>query len=196
MLAQAFVVVTTNSAVGTDQTGATFWAKIQTKFAQRGGNAGAGRSACSLQNRFNKVLQGEVNKFIGIMTNTLREYHSGWAMDDYFNDAKRKFLVMFGKTFRHEMVYNILKRTLPKFQINPTQIDARVKRALFFCDKDVAAPAAVTNVDVAEQPGRVVGDDGAPGVEGGTPVPAIGMCTPRPSVGKKKRRRLSTTASR
>jgi hypothetical protein len=102
MLASAYVVVTTNAAIGTDQIGATFWEKIRVSFLQRGGNAG--RNACSLQNQFNKVLQMEVNKYIGLLMSVLREYHSGWVLDDYVNDAKRKFLVKFGKGFKHEMV--------------------------------------------------------------------------------------------
>ena len=71
MLASAYVVVTTNAAIGTDQNGATFSEKIRVSFLQRGGNAG--RNACSLQNRFNKVLQMEVNKYIGMLMSVLRE---------------------------------------------------------------------------------------------------------------------------
>ena len=38
MLASAYVVVTTNAAIGTDQNGAAFWEKIRVSFLQRGGN--------------------------------------------------------------------------------------------------------------------------------------------------------------
>ncbi|KAI2500548.1 No apical meristem-associated C-terminal domain [Fragilaria crotonensis] len=181
MLASAYVVVTTNAAIGTDQNGATFWEKIRVSFLQRGGNAG--RNACSLQNQFNKVLQMEVNKYIGLLMSVLCEYHSGWVLDDYVNDAKRKFLVKFGKGFKHEMVYNVLKKSgLPKYEINMATIDSRVRRALFFCDNDNAVP---------------VGVDG----EGGDiavarcPSGGMGMCTPRPSIGKRKRKPMSTIAS-
>jgi len=173
MLASAYVVVTTNAAIGTDQNGATFWEKIRVIFVQRGGNAG--RNACSLQNRFNKVLQMEVNKYIGMLMSVLREYHSGWVLDDYVNDAKRKFLVKFGKGFKHEMVYNVLKKSLPKYEIVMTAIDSRVRRSLFFCDNDTAVPSVdgEESEDVAVAPG-----EGA--------VPGMGMCTPRPTIGKKK----------
>jgi hypothetical protein len=135
MLASVYVVVTSNAAIGTDQNGATFWEKIRVSFLQRGGNAG--RNECSLQNRFNKVLQMEVNKYIGMLMSVLREYHSGWVLEDYVNDAKRKFLVKFGKRFKLKMVYNVLKKSgLPKDEISMAAIDSRVRRALFFCDND------------------------------------------------------------
>ena len=181
MLASAYVVVTTNAAVGTDQNGSTFWEKIRANFVQRGGNAG--RNACSLQNRFNKVLQTEVNKYIGIMMSTLREYHSGWVLDDYVMDAKRRFLLKFTKPFKHEMVYNILKKSLPKYDIPITAIDSRVKRALFFCDNDTNTGSIVSEENGAVDDVAVVPPTGG--------VPGIGMCTPRPSVGKKKAKTIA-----
>jgi hypothetical protein len=54
MLDSAYVVVTLNATIGTDQNGATFWDKLRESFLQRCGNAG--RNVKSLQNRFNKVL--------------------------------------------------------------------------------------------------------------------------------------------
>ena len=37
MLASAYGTVTLNAAIGTDQDGATFWAKIRENFVRRGG---------------------------------------------------------------------------------------------------------------------------------------------------------------
>ena len=75
MLALAYVIVMTSAAIGMDQNGATFWEKIRENFVQLGGNAGG--NACSLlQNQFNKVLQMEVNKYIGMLMSILHEYHS------------------------------------------------------------------------------------------------------------------------
>jgi hypothetical protein len=85
----AYGIVATNASIGKDQKGATFWGKIQELFVQHGGNAG--HTACSLQNRFNKTLQMEVNKYIGMMLmGSLNEYHSGLVLEDYINDAKCK----------------------------------------------------------------------------------------------------------
>ncbi|KAI2491343.1 No apical meristem-associated C-terminal domain [Fragilaria crotonensis] len=64
-LAHAYVFVTTNAAVGTDQDANTFWEKITEIFVRRGGSAS--RSSVSLKNRFNKVLQFEINKYLGIL---------------------------------------------------------------------------------------------------------------------------------
>ena len=83
--------------------------------AKRGGKSG--RNACSLQNRCNKILQMEVNKYIALLISILRVYHSGWILlEDYVHDAKRKFLVKFGKGSKHEMVDIVLKKSgLPKY---------------------------------------------------------------------------------
>jgi len=40
MLVEAYVVVTTNAAIATDQNGSMFWDKVRLGFIQRGGGAG------------------------------------------------------------------------------------------------------------------------------------------------------------
>ena len=64
---------------------------------------------------------------------------SGWIIDDYdVQEAKKQFQVRQGKIFKHEMVYNILKR-LPKFEVVAANIDARIARALnLLLDNDIA----------------------------------------------------------
>jgi hypothetical protein len=86
MLSSHYVVVTTNAAIDTDQNGSTFWNKVRLGFIQHGGSA-AGHTSGSLQNRFNKTIVLEMNKFIGMLANTLCEHHSGWALEDYTHDA-------------------------------------------------------------------------------------------------------------
>ena len=136
-LAKAYTMTTVNAAIGTDQNATTFWSKIRDAFIVQGGSEG--RTACSLQNRFNKAVQPEVNKFIGFLQGTLREYHSGWVLDDYINDAKRLFQVRQGKPFKHELVWHALKERLPKFQIVQEDVAANVRRALFFLDDEDAS---------------------------------------------------------
>ena len=67
-LAKAYTMTTVNAAIGTDQNATTFWSKIRDAFIVQGGSEG--RTACSLQNRFNKAVQPEVNKFIGFLQGT------------------------------------------------------------------------------------------------------------------------------
>ena len=133
-LASAYVFVTTNAAIGTDQDGETYWKKIRDSFIKRGGFAT--RTLLSLKNRFNKVLQAEVNKYIGYLHSALREFHSGWSMIDYTTKAKTEFQIMQGKVFKHDIVYDILKRSLPKFEISIATIHPRVARALALLDND------------------------------------------------------------
>jgi hypothetical protein len=113
-LTSAYVLVSTNAAVGTDQDFNTFWDKIHVDFVLRGGNPN--RSVVSLQNRFNKVIQKDVNKYIGNLQQALRQYRSGWIMDDYTAEAKKQYHLKHGTVFKHEQAYSILRR-LPKFEI-------------------------------------------------------------------------------
>ena len=32
----------------------------------------------------------EVNKYIGLLMSVLREYHSGWVLEDYVNECKEE----------------------------------------------------------------------------------------------------------
>jgi hypothetical protein len=34
-----------------------------------------------------------------MVQSTMREYHSGWSLGDYYNDAKRKYLAKYEKVF-------------------------------------------------------------------------------------------------
>ena len=77
-LAHAFVAVSTNAAVGTDQGGRMFWTKINEEFFRRGGKPS--RACTSLKTRFSRTLQHDVNKYIGHLQGALREYHCGWVM--------------------------------------------------------------------------------------------------------------------
>jgi hypothetical protein len=129
----------------------------------------------------------EVNKYIGMLTSSLREYHSGWALEDYVHDAKRKFIAKFDKPFKHETVYNTLKRSLTKFAIDMDSVHPRVKSTILFCENDNAPAVADGNAD------GLVGDVAGGGVvadAAGGGIPGIGMYTPRPTVGKKKAKAL------
>jgi hypothetical protein len=142
MLASPYVFVTTKAAVGTDQDGNTFWDKICKSFIKRGGQEG--RTRVCLKNRFNKVLQAEINKYVGCLHSVLCEYHSGWVLDDYTAKGKTRFQLKHGKTtFKHDVAYSILKKALPKYEIILASCDSRVAHALFLLntDKEVSSTA-------------------------------------------------------
>ena len=103
---------------------------------------------------------------------------SRWALEDYVHDAKRKFIAKFDKPFKHETVYNTLKRSLTKFAIDMDSVHLRVKRTIFFCENDNAPVVEDGNAD------GVVADAAGGG------IPGIGMYAPRPTVGKKKAKAL------
>jgi hypothetical protein len=184
-LAEAYAAVTVDAAVGTDQNGATFWGKIRDGYIEKGGSAG--RTAVSLQNRFNRYLQTDVNKYIGMLTSTFREYHSGWSLQDYYNDAKRRYVCKYLKPFKFEDVWTVLKENLVKFQIPSDVMDSRVQRALFFCDDDNNDDnaGACAGTDKSEEAVRSATAVSAAPVQRFISA-GVGMCTPRPTMGKKK----------
>jgi hypothetical protein len=155
-----------------------------------------------LQNRFNKVLQAEVNKYFRFLQSTLHEYHSGWLTDDYICDAKKR------KIFKHESVHRIQKKSLPKYEIVMIVISscyARVGWAFFFMANED---------DVLDNANQDNGGSTLDKEKGGNNIRAnefhddqsavvdSSLVTPRPSIGKKKakvmdfaERRLATTSS-
>jgi hypothetical protein len=135
--------------------------------------------------RFNKVLQCEVQKIIGFLQGALREYHSGWQMADYVVEAKQQFLLKVSKAFKHEDVYNILKSSLPKYELVFSSIDSRVARALLLLDSDANAGVV-----------RINGSTHADSTDTVDPPPArdierTSLLTPRPSIGKRKAKAIA-----
>jgi hypothetical protein len=55
---------------------------------------------------------------------------------DYTTKAKTEFQVKPGKLFKHDIMYDILKRSLPKFEISIATIHPRVARALALLDNN------------------------------------------------------------
>ncbi|KAH9095207.1 hypothetical protein LEN26_017900 [Aphanomyces euteiches] len=127
-LASAYVAVSTDPAVATDQHAGTFWEKVFQHF--RSNVPRTTRSASGLQSRWSNPIQKDVNKFVGILSAVLREYHSGWQFGDYVTLAKQMFVEKNNhKQFKFESVYNILK-CLPKYSITVDTLDRNVQRAL------------------------------------------------------------------
>ena len=218
-LASAYVFVTTNAAVGTDQDGETYWKKICNCFIQHGGFATC--TIVSLKNRFNKVLQAEVNKYVGCLHAALREYHSGWLMTDYATKGKSNFANKQGKLFKHDIAYDILRRSLPKNEISIDTIHPKVAWALALLDSDrehalerdvvcVAAKFPVANIAALLNSGNyknvdnnveaepVLTADDASATDSSRHCALLDLAitvTPCPSIGKKKAKAIAQAAS-
>jgi hypothetical protein len=126
-------------------------------------------------------------------------------MQDYVTDAKTQFQTRMRKAFKHELVYDVLKKDMPKFQLDLSSIDGMVHRSLFLLESDsdlVAAAAGLVGVAPVVAVAPV-----APGVvalvvevprprgfqRAGGVVPVVlatSLLTPRPSIGKRKAREL------
>jgi hypothetical protein len=107
------------------------------------------------------------------------------------------FQLKHGKTFKHDAVYSILKKALPKYEIVLASCDARVACALFLLDADdifkngATAACGVQNVSMIV--GTTPGQQNSNAEEGSdntlTSVDNASCClliTPRPTVGKKR----------
>ena len=118
------------------------------------------RTATALQARWSSPIQKSVNKFIGILSGVMREHHSGWQMQDYISHAKAKHQET--NNDKPFMFEGVyhILKRLPKYSIDTSTVDRQVKTALGL---DVGADAS-----------------GA----------AIVVCAPRPSVGKKKAKKM------
>lgn len=116
-LDSAYVFVLTNAAIGTEQDGETHWTKIRDSFINCGGFVT--QTLFSLKNRFKKVLQAEVNRqYVGCLHSALCECRSGWSMINYTTKAKAEFQTKQGKMFKHDIVYEIIRRSLTKYEIS------------------------------------------------------------------------------
>jgi hypothetical protein len=203
-VASAYASVATDAAVGTDQDGNTFWQEVRENFMRRGG--APERTSISLQNRFNMVLQCEVQKYIGYLQGALCEYHSGWILEDYVHEEKNQYRLRQGKVFKHEMVYSVLKKGLPKFELVVSSMDARVCRALFLLDNDLDLVSAdqargdtTTRTPIAHHAfAPVVEHNRAANAANyhHVDVCATSLITPRPLIGKKKAKNAYGRCSR
>jgi hypothetical protein len=165
------------------------------------------------------VLQTEVNKYVGCLHAALREFHSGWSMTDYATKATCDFAIKQGKMFKHDIVYDILRRSLPKYEISINTIHPKVAWALALLDNDreptlelnavcVAAKFPVANItallnsdnnnvdnNVEAEP--VLSDD-ASATDSGRHRALLDLAitvTPRPSIRKKKAKAIAQAAS-
>ena len=97
------------------------------------------------------MLQAEVNKYVGCLHATLREFHSGWSMTDYTTKAKRTFAIKQGKMFKHDILYDILRRSLPLNEISIDTIYPKVAWALTLLDNDRECALECNAVHAAEK---------------------------------------------
>ncbi|RHY16953.1 hypothetical protein DYB36_009601 [Aphanomyces astaci] len=129
-LARAYVQESTVAAIGTDQSGETFWCKVGDAYNAIKPDGSPNRSVSSLTSRFNGTLAKATNKWVGCMTDALRQYHSGWQYADYIQNAHVEYaLANKDKRYGHESVYAVLCK-IPKFAIDTEQIESRVNAAL------------------------------------------------------------------
>ena len=82
------------------------------------------------------MLLAEVNKYIVYFQSALCEFHSGGSMIEFSTKAKTEFQIKQGKLFKHDIVYDILKRSLPKFEVLIKTIHPKVARALALLNND------------------------------------------------------------
>jgi hypothetical protein len=106
MLCKAWVNVSQNSQVGTNQTGPTFWKKIQETFtALMDSETDVGQQVYirlpnSLTDRFQRNIQKETTRFNGYLKQRKLLNESGKSEDDVMNDGLKDYFQGTGKDFK------------------------------------------------------------------------------------------------
>ncbi len=96
-------------------------------------------------------------------------------------ESKKQCMFKMTKTFKHEDVYNILKCSLPKYELVFSSIDSRVARAVFLLDSDAnAGVVRINGLTHANSTDTV--DPLVPVCD----IERTSLLNPRPSIGKRK----------
>ncbi|KAJ3094728.1 hypothetical protein HDU96_001500 [Phlyctochytrium bullatum] len=132
-IARPYKDVTTDPAIGTDQTSEVYYQKIADVFNSSIRNTPdfvQHRETQSIKSRWQNALQPALAKFTSLMAKSLDQEQSGWNLDDYMASAGEVYMTETGKTFRSGPAWEIVK-SLPKFDpaVNMTN---RQKKALLF----------------------------------------------------------------
>jgi hypothetical protein len=119
-------------------------------------------------------------------------------------EAKKQYQIRQGKIFKHEMIYSILRRGLPKYEIVIATIHPRVARA-FLLDNNIQLSAAASAPAGGHQ---LEGDNGnsndsaLPAARAFGTVPLendiaadTSLLTPRASIGKRKAKEIAFAAA-
>ena len=124
MLCKAYIAISTDSSVGNDQKADDFWKKVHQAFqllcTENSDFEGPPRAWNSLQNRFQRHIQKEVQLYNCHYKKCKEENPSGSSEEDIITKAKTDYSDMEGKSFKFLHTVSILQK-LPKF--NP-MIDA------------------------------------------------------------------------
>ncbi|KAJ3114053.1 hypothetical protein HDU96_002592, partial [Phlyctochytrium bullatum] len=102
-IARAYKEITTDPAVGTDQTSEVFFQKIADVFNDTIRNTPdfvQFRSANSIRNRWQNALQPTFTKFTSCMAKALDKEQSGWNLADYMASAGDMYVELMGKSFK------------------------------------------------------------------------------------------------
>jgi hypothetical protein len=116
LLCRAYVNISTDPTVGTDQSGETFWKRIKERFDVLAADKDKvmDRSSNSLKNRFQKTIQPEMNYFNKYLKQMKEEKPSGVPESHYPEHAAVNFQREKNRPFKHLHCVEILQK-LPKF---------------------------------------------------------------------------------
>lgn len=121
-LAKAYINATCDSANGAHQSGTVFWKKVHVAYGNLWDDSGCDvyveRDAESLQNRFQKRLQGPTMKFNAIYLNLKKKNISGKTEEDLITDSHHIYKAQEEKTFTHEHFWRTIRDALPKYSDN------------------------------------------------------------------------------
>ncbi|EHS64390.1 uncharacterized protein PGTG_22222 [Puccinia graminis f. sp. tritici CRL 75-36-700-3] len=104
-LCKAWIAITEDARIGTDQSGATFWGRVHKLYSRA--ITQPKRPQKSVKSRWG-LLQKDINKFRACVIQVENMNRSGASLEDHLNMALELYSEDQGSTFSHIRCYNIL----------------------------------------------------------------------------------------
>ena len=124
-LIRAWITITTDPAVGADQTLENFWERVLAHFqSQKIEGAYFGRTAGSLENPWGS-LQKSIMNFAGVFNKIMNDLPSGHNEKNALEEALSRYMLETQKAFKYQEGYHLLK-DCPKFMPLPKSTGAEI----------------------------------------------------------------------
>ncbi|XP_038719210.1 glutathione S-transferase T2-like isoform X2 [Tripterygium wilfordii] len=140
-LISAWLNISMNSSVGTDQKGKTFWSKVANNYYENITGLSSERTERSLVCRYADI-QKAVNKFMGFVAQVENSCPPGFNEQDKIQKAKTMYREIVGSNFKYEHCWNILRHH-PKW-LETNGVAGRKRPTT------ISSPSTPTSVNLAE----------------------------------------------
>ncbi|XP_026460619.1 uncharacterized protein LOC113361666 [Papaver somniferum] len=113
-LIYSWVIARNDPICGKDKKGAIFWGKIIEEYNKRKGPNGVERERKALRTKCNS-LRSEVKRYLSHVRLYFRNKPTGMTEADYYRRGQENYEAEFGRLWKHESVFQILKTYQPNY---------------------------------------------------------------------------------